>query len=298
MAIIGFIGLGNIGRPMAKNLIKAGYKLVVYDKFAKFDDLVSFGAEGAVSSKDAASKSEIIITMLPNSAQVKEAILGAGGVAEGLKKGSIVVDMSSMSLEDCRELGAAIEARNSSLIDAPVSGGEAEAAEGTFTIIAGGEKAAFEKVKPILSKLGSRVVLAGSLGAGNIVKLVNQIITSLNIASLSEAFVLAAKAGVNPNLLYSAIKDGPAGSKVMDEKLPMILDGNFKCSFKPGFNIELLINDLQNAVHSANDLGVSMPLTTSLMEIVQWLMVDGMASDDQSALVRYYEKHAKVELRK
>jgi len=163
MAIIGFIGLGIMGRPMAKNLIKAGYKLIVYDKFAKFDDLVSLGAEGAVSNKEVASKSEIIITMLPNSPQVKEAITGPGGVIEGLKKGTIVVDMSSIAPEACREVGAVLAGKNAGFLDAPVSGGEPKAIDGTLSIVARGDKAAFEKVKPILEKMGSSVVLAGPL---------------------------------------------------------------------------------------------------------------------------------------
>jgi len=161
MAIIGFIGLGKMGRPMARNLIKAGYKLVVYDKSAKFDDLVSLGAEGAVSNKEVASKSEIIITMLPNSPQVKEAIIGPGGVIEGLKKGAIVVDMSSINPDACRELGDALGMKNAAFLDASVSGGEPMAIEGTLYITANGDKAAFEKVKPLLEKMGTSVVLAG-----------------------------------------------------------------------------------------------------------------------------------------
>ena len=165
MAIIGFIGLGTMGRPMAGNLIKAGYKLVVYDKFVKFDDLVSLGAEGAVSSKEVASKSEIIITMLPNSPQVKEAIIGPGGVIEGLKKGAIVVDMSSIDPDACNEVTAALQAKNTAFLDAPASGGEPEAIEGTLSIAVSGDKFAFEKVKPILEKMGSPVALVGPLGS-------------------------------------------------------------------------------------------------------------------------------------
>ena len=294
MAIIGFIGLGNMGRPMAKNLIKAGYKLLVYDKVAKSDDLQSLGAERAVSNKDVASKSEIIITMLPNSLQVKEAILGAGGVAEGVKKGAIVVDMSSISPETCREIGAVLEAKNAVFIDAPVSGGEQKAIEGTLEIIAGGDKAAFEKAKPILSGMGSSVVLMGGLGAGNIAKLANQIIVALNIAAVSEAFVLTAKAGLNPLLVLDSVKDGLAGSEVMNAKLPMILDGNFKA----GYSIENHFQDLQNALDTARNLDVPMPLTSSLIEIMQVLRADGMAANDHSAIVRYYENLAKVEVRK
>jgi 2-hydroxy-3-oxopropionate reductase len=159
MAIIGFIGLGTMGRPMARNLIKAGYKLVVYDKFANFDDLVSLGAEGAVSNKEVASKSEIIITMLPNSPQVKEAIIGPGGVIEGLKKGAIVVNMSSIDSATCREVVTVLKAKNTVFLDAQVSGGEPKAIEGTLSIMASGDKAAFEKVKPILEKMGSPIGL-------------------------------------------------------------------------------------------------------------------------------------------
>jgi 2-hydroxy-3-oxopropionate reductase len=294
MAIIGFIGLGIMGRPMAKNLIKAGYKLVVYDKYAKFDDLVSSGAEGAASNKEVASKSDIIITMLPNSPHVKEAILGAGGVIEGIKAGAIVVDMSSIAPAASQEVGAALKAKNVSFLDAPVSGGEPKAIDGTLAIMVGGDKAAFDKVKPILEKMGSSVVLVGDIGAGNVTKLANQIIVALNIAAVSEAFVLATKAGVNPQSVFDAIKGGLAGSTVMNAKVPMILDGNFK----PGFRIELHIKDLQNALDTAHGLNVPIPLTASVMETLQALKVDGMAANDHSAIVRFYEKLAKTEVRK
>ena len=294
MAIIGFVGLGIMGRPMAKNLIKAGYKLVVYDKFAKFDDLVALGAEGAVSNKELASKSNIIITMLPNSPHVKEAILGPGGVIEGIKKGTIVVDMSSIAPAASQEVSAALRAKNAEFIDAPVSGGEPKAVDGTLAIMAGGDRAVFEKVKPILEKMGSSVVLVGGTGAGNVTKLANQIIVALNIAAVSEAFTLAVKAGVDPQSVFEAIKGGLAGSTVMNAKIPMILDGNFK----PGFRVELHIKDLQNALDTAHNLGVPVPLTASVMETLQALKVDGMAANDHSAIVRYYEKLARTEVRK
>ena len=294
MAIIGFIGIGIMGRPMAKNLIKAGYKLIVYDKFAKFDDLVALGAEGATSNKEVASKSEIIITMLPNSPHVKEAILSAGGVIEGVKAGAIVVDMSSIAPAVSQEVGAALKAKNVEFLDAPVSGGEPKAIDGTLAIMVGGDKAVYEKVKPILEKMGASVVLVGDIGAGNVTKLANQIVVALNIAAVSEAFVLASKAGVNPQAVFDAIKGGLAGSTVMNAKVPMILDGNFK----PGFRIELHIKDLQNALDTAHNLGIPIPLTASVMETLQACKVDGLAANDHSAIVRYYEKLAKVEVRK
>ena len=294
MAIIGFIGLGIMGRPMAKNLIKAGYKLVVYDKFAKFDDLVSLGAEGAASNKEVASKSDIVITMLPNSPHVKEAILGSGGVIEGIKSGTIVVDMSSIAPAASQEVGAALKAKNVEFLDAPVSGGEPKAIDGTLAIMVGGDKAVFEKVKPMLEKMGSSVVLVGSIGAGNVTKLANQMIVALNIAAVSEAFVLSTKAGVDPQSVFEAIKGGLAGSTVMNAKIPMILDGNFK----PGFRVELHIKDLQNALDTAHNLNVPIPLTASVMETLQAIKVDGLAANDHSAIVRYYEKLAKIEVRK
>jgi 2-hydroxy-3-oxopropionate reductase len=292
--IVGFIGLGIMGRPMAKNLIKAGYKLIVYDKFAKFDDLTSLGAEGAASNKEVASKSDLIITMLPNSPHVKEAILGAGGVVEGIKDGAIVVDMSSIAPAASQEVGAALKAKNAAFLDAPVSGGEPKAIDGTLAIMVGGDKAVFDKVKPVLEKMGSSVVLVGDIGAGNVTKLANQIVVALNIAAVSEAFVLATKAGVNPQSVFDAIKGGLAGSTVMNAKIPMILDGNFK----PGFRIELHIKDLQNALDTAHNLSVPIPLTASVMETLQACKVDGLAASDHSAIVRYYEKLAHTEVRK
>jgi 2-hydroxy-3-oxopropionate reductase len=291
---IGFIGIGIMGRPMAKNLIKAGYKLIVYDKFAKFDDLVSLGAEGGSSNKEVAAKCDIIITMLPNSPQVKEVILGPGGVIEAVKPGQIVVDMSSIAPAASQEIGAALKAKGVAFLDAPVSGGEPKAIDGTLAIMTGGDQKNFDTVKPILEKMGSSVVLVGDIGAGNVTKLANQIVVALNIAAVSEAFVLSTKAGVDPVKVFDAIKGGLAGSTVMNAKIPMILDGNFK----PGFRIELHIKDLQNALDTGHNLNVSLPLTAVIMETLQALKLDGMAADDHSAIVRYYEKLAKIEVRK
>jgi 2-hydroxy-3-oxopropionate reductase len=291
--VIGFVGLGIMGRPMAKNLIGAGYKLVVYDKFAPCDDLVALGAKAAVSNKDLAARSDIVITMLPNSPQVQEAILGSGGLIEGIKAGSTVVDMSSIAPAVSREVAAALKTRGVNFLDAPVSGGEPKAIDGTLAIMAGGDPQVFNTVKPILEKMGSSVTLVGDVGAGSVTKLANQIIVALNIAAVSEAFVLAAKAGVEPQPVFNAIKDGLAGSAVMNAKVPMILDGNFK----PGFRVELHIKDLQNALDTAHSLGVPIPLTAAVMEILQSLRSDDLASSDHSAIARYYEKLARIELR-
>jgi 2-hydroxy-3-oxopropionate reductase len=291
---LGFIGLGIMGRPMAKNLIKAGHKLIIYDKVAALDEFMALGAEIAKSNKEVAAKSDIIITMLPNSPHVKEAVLGAGGVIESVKKGSILVDMSSIAPSASQEIAKALKEKDVEMLDAPVSGGEPKAIDATLAIMVGGEKAAFEKVKDILAKMGSSVTHVGAIGSGNVVKLANQIIVALNIAAVSEAFVLATKAGVNPAAVFDAIKGGLAGSTVMNAKVPMILDGNFK----PGFRIELHIKDLQNALDTAHELNVPIQLTASVMEVLQALKVDGCGANDHSAIVRYYEKLAKKEVRK
>ncbi len=291
---IGFIGLGIMGRPMAKNLIKAGYALTVYDKFATLDDLVALGARAGSSNRDVAAQSDVIITMLPNSPHVKEAVLGEDGVLDGAKPGTILVDMSSIAPGAAQEICAAVKAKGIVMLDAPVSGGEPKAIEGTLAIMVGGDAKAFETVKPILEKMGSSAVHVGDIGAGNVTKLANQIIVALNIAAVSEAFVLATKAGVNPDAVFNAIKGGLAGSTVMNAKVPMILDGNFK----PGFRVELHIKDLQNALDTAHALNVPVPLTANIMETLQALKNDDFGANDHSAIVRHYEKLAKVEVRK
>ena len=291
---IGFIGLGIMGRPMAKNLLKAGYTLTVYDKFANCDELSALGARVAASNKEVAAQSDIVITMLPNSPHVREAVLGENGVVDGARAGTILVDMSSIAPGVSQEIAAAVKAKGVIMLDAPVSGGEPKAIDGTLAIMVGGDPQAFATVKPLLEKMGSSVVHVGDVGAGNVTKLANQVIVALNIAAVSEAFVLATKAGVEPQAVFDAIKGGLAGSTVMNAKIPMILDGNFK----PGFRIELHIKDLQNALDTAHALNVPVPLTANVMETLQALKVDDMGGCDHSAIVRHYEKLARVEVRK
>jgi len=293
---IGFIGLGIMGMPMAKNLIAAGYSLVAYDKFASFDALVALGAERGTSNKHVASKSDIIITMLPNSPHVKEAILGREGALEGIleskRKDVIVIDMSSIAPAVSQEVAAVLKGHGIAMLDAPVSGGEPKAIDGTLAIMVGGDADVFEKVQPILAKLGTSVTLVGPIGAGNVTKLANQIIVALNIAAVSEAFTLSTKAGVDPQSVFMAIKGGLAGSTVMNAKIPMMLDGNFK----PGFRIDL--QDLANALDTAHALGVPVPLTASVMETLQGLKVAGEGNSDHSAIVRHYEKLSGIQVRK
>ena len=232
--IIGFIGLGIMGKPMAKNLIKAGHALIVYDVIAApVAELVEAGAKAASSARDVAAQCALVITMLPNSPHVKAAVLGPNGVIEGARPGTIVVDMSSIAPLASREMADALAKKGIEMLDAPVSGGEPKAIDGTLAIMVGGNEAVFDKVKDVLLKMGSSAVLCGDIGAGNVTKLANQIIVAGNIAAMSEALVLAAKAGVDPERVFNAIKGGLAGSTVLNAKAPMVLEGNYK----PGFRI-------------------------------------------------------------
>jgi len=292
---IGFIGLGIMGKPMAKNLLKAGHKLVVYDILdAPVKELVEAGATAGASPKDVASRNELIITMLPNSPHVKQAVLGKNGVIEGAKPGSVLVDMSSIAPLASREVAAELASKGIEMLDAPVSGGEPKAIDGTLAIMVGGKEAVFEKVKDILLKMGASAVLCGDIGAGNVTKLANQIIVALNIAAMSEAFVLAAKAGVDPERVFNAVKGGLAGSTVLNAKAPMVLEGNYK----PGFRIELHIKDLQNALDTAHETGVPILLTSQVMEMMQALKVDGKQAEDHGGLIQFYERLAGVKVRK
>jgi len=292
---IGFIGLGIMGKPMAKNLLKAGYSVVVYDIVPEaVKALTDAGAEKGESSADVASKTEVVITMLPNSPHVKEAVLGKNGVLEGAKPGTILVDMSSIAPLASKEISEKAAEKGVIMLDAPVSGGEPKAIDGTLSIMVGGPVDAFKKVEDILKKMGSSVVHVGEIGSGNMTKLANQIIVALNIAAMSEAMVLATKAGVDPEKVYHAIRGGLAGSTVLDAKVPLVLQRNFK----PGFRIELHIKDLMNAIETGHEVGVPLPLTSQVMEIMQALKVDGKAGNDHGGIIQFYEKLAQIEVKK
>lgn len=294
MRKIGFIGLGIMGKPMAMNLLKAGHSLTVYDiRPEPVEEVVAAGAKACKSAKDVAAQSEIVITMLPNSPDVKKAVLGKDGVLEGAKPGLILIDMSSIAPLVSKEVAAEAQKKGVEMLDAPVSGGEPKAKDGTLAIMVGGKKEVFEKVEDVLKVMGSSAVLVGDVGSGNVTKLANQVIVALNIAAMSEAMVLATKSGVDPEKVFHAIKGGLAGSTVLNAKMPLVLDGNFK----PGFRIELHIKDLANALDTAHEVGVPVPLTSGVMEIMQALKVDSKAVNDHGGIVQFYEKLAKVEVR-
>jgi len=291
---IGLVGLGIMGKPMARNLLKAGHKLIVYDIVPQsVDEIMSAGAEGARSGKEVGEKCDFVITMVPNSPHVKAAIFGENGIAEGIKPGSLIVDMSSIDPGVSREVGTQLKANGVRFLDAPVSGGEPKAIDGTLAIMVGGDQKDFDEAKPIFDAMGS-AVLCGDIGAGQVTKLANQIVVALNIAALGEALVLAMKSGVDPDLVYEAIRGGLAGSTVMDAKAPMMMDRNFK----PGFRISLHIKDLQNALSAGQNTGTPLPLTAFAMEMMQAIKNDGHLEDDHSALVFFHEKLANTQVRR
>ena len=294
MSKIGFIGLGIMGLPMSKNLLKTGHSLVVFDiNKTAVEEMKQAGAEVGTSAKDVAEKAKIVITMLPNSPQVKVVVLGKNGVIEGAQKGSIVVDMSSIAPLVSREVSDALAQKGIRMLDAPVSGGQPKAIDGTLSIMVGGAQADFDEMLPIFKAMGSSAVLTGGIGAGNVTKLANQIIVAVNIAAVSEALVMATKAGVDPELVYKAIRGGLAGSAVLDAKAPLMMDRKFT----PGFRINLHIKDLANVLETSHGIGAPLPLTASVMEILQALKVDGMGDLDHGAIVRFYEKLAQTEVK-
>lgn len=288
---IGFIGLGIMGKPMARNLLKAGHELVVFDiNREAVAQLCTAGAGQSDSCSNVAKECRTIITMLPNSPQVREAVFGEDGIAQGAQKGSVLIDMSSIDPTESRKIGMELGEYEIEMLDCPVSGGEPKAIDGTLSVMCGGKKDVFEQYCPVLRDMASSVVYVGGLGSGNVAKLANQIVVAVNIAAVSEAMTFAKKAGTDPALVYQAIKGGLAGSTVMDAKVPMML----KHDFTPGFRIELHIKDINNALSAAHMVSAPVPLTGQLMEMMQSLKADGFEKEDHSGLVRYYEKNSNI----
>ena len=282
---IGFIGMGIMGKPMALNLVKAGYDVTVSNRnMAKCEPLVAAGAKSG-SYIEVAESCDVVITMLPNGPQVKSVMLGENGVAAHMKAGSTFIDMSSINPVDSKALYEGVAPYGVEMLDAPVSGGEPKAIDGTLSIMVGGKQDVFDKYKEMLSAMGSSVVRCGDVGAGNTTKLANQIIVACNIQALAEALTLAQKAGVDPNLVFDAIRGGLAGSTVMNAKAPMMIAGNDK----PGFKIDLHIKDLNNALDCAHSVGAPVPMTASVQEILQWMHNHEGGNKDHSAIAQYYE---------
>jgi len=292
---VGFIGLGIMGRPMSKNLLKAGHQLVVYDIAPEpVEDLVAAGAARGASSADVAARTEIIITMLPDGPDVEAAVLGPEGVLEGAKPGSILVDMSSVSPLVSQKIGAACTEKSVEFLDAPVSGGEPGAINATLAIMVGGKKEIFDRVVPLFEAMGKSITLTGPIGAGNVTKLANQIMVACNIAAMGEALVLATKAGLDPEVVFNAVKGGLAGSQVLNAKAPMLIARNFK----PGFRIRLHQKDLRNALLAAESLKTPLPLTSAVQQMLIALMNAGRGDLDHSAIATWIEDLAGIQVRK
>ena len=283
---IGFIGLGIMGKPMARNLLKGGHSLVIYDIVpAMLDAMAGSGMERGESCADVALRSELVITMLPDGPEVEQAMLGPAGVLEGAHADCTVVDMSSISPIVSQRVGLACAAKGVAFLDAPVSGGEPKAIDGTLAIMAGGEKDVFEKMLPVLGLMGSTVTLTGGVGAGNVTKLANQIMVACNIAAMGEALELARSCGVDSEVVFNAVKAGLAGSTVLNAKAPMVIARNFK----PGFRIRLHQKDLRNALLAAEATKCALPLTSLVQQMLIALMNQGHGDLDHSAIALFIE---------
>jgi 2-hydroxy-3-oxopropionate reductase len=290
---IGFIGLGIMGKPMSQHLLNAGFSLTVLDVVkSAVGELVALGANSAASPKEVAAQSDIIITMLPDSPQVEEVVFGPRGLLEGLRTGALVIDMSTILPSVARKVADAARAKGADALDAPVSGGEVGAKNATLTIMAGGSPAAFERAKPIFEKMGKNITLVGGAGAGQITKAANQIIVGVTIAAVSEALLLVAKAGVDPAKVREALMGGFASSRILE------LHGNrmIQRTFQPGFKIKLHRKDMNIILNTARELGVTLPMSANVAELMNGLVANGGAELDHSALVTMFEKLANFEI--
>jgi 2-hydroxy-3-oxopropionate reductase len=283
---VGFIGLGIMGKPMAKNLIEAGHELVVYNRTqAKAEELAGDGATVAGSPREVAEQSDVIITMLPDSPQVEEVLVGEDGVLEGIKEGALVVDTSTISPVVTEELAAKVAEKGASMLDAPVSGGDVGAIEGTLSIMVGGSEEDFERARPLFDAMGKTVTHVGETGAGQVVKAANQIVVALTIEAVSEALVLGSKGGVAPEKILDVLGGGLAGNKVMEVKREKMLTH----SFDPGFRIELHHKDLGIALAAGREYGVTLPVTAVVDQMLQDLKMRGRGDRDHSALLTLIE---------
>jgi 2-hydroxy-3-oxopropionate reductase len=271
---------------MAGHLLKGGYRLVVHNRSrGPVDELVAAGATAAASPAEVARAATVVITMLPDTPDVERVLTGPDGVLSAIQKNAIVIDMSSISPVATERLAKAVAEKGAAMLDAPVSGGEPKAVDGTLSIMVGGDRAVFDKVGEVLGAMGATVTHVGDIGAGNIAKLANQVVVALNIAAVAEAFLLAEKAGVPAASVLAAIRGGLAGSTVLEAKAPMMLAHDFT----PGFRIDLHVKDLLNALDTSHDVGAPLPLTAAVLEILVGLRAAGHGQDDHSGLLRHYE---------
>lgn len=294
MSPIGFIGLGIMGRPMARNLLRKGHGLVVYDIDPEaVRALVAEGARGAADPAAIGAECEVILLSLPDAPQVRQVLCDAHGILSTARPGTLVVDTSSVSPAASREMEEQCRLHEVVMLDAPVSGGEPKAIDGTLAFMVGGRADAFAAVQPLLLAMGASAIHIGGHGAGTMAKLANQVIVNLTIAAVAEAMTLAVRGGVDPAKVYEAVRGGLAGSVVLDAKMPMILARDFA----PGGRVAINKKDLNNVLETARSLHLEMPLTSVLGGIFTWLDNAGLMDLDHAAIARYYEDAAGIEIR-
>jgi 2-hydroxy-3-oxopropionate reductase len=292
---IGFIGLGIMGKPMARNLLKAGFPLVVHNRsHSKVEELVKEGAAGASSPREVASNTDVVITMLPNSPDVEWVALGTDGIKHGARRGQLFIDMSTINPIVSQKVAEELAGHGVAMVDAPVSGGEKGAIEATLSIMAGGELQDFERALPIFNALGKTITHMGALGAGGFTKLANQIIVAINLTAIGEALVFGAKAGVDPQKMIRALAGGLAGSKCLDQKSEKILNGDFT----PGFKVDLHAKDLRLIQDAAHSVGVPIPTTALVEQFFAALRVQSRGGFDHSGVITLFEDMAGVEVRR
>ncbi len=290
---IGLIGLGIMGRPMGRNLLAAGYRLTVHDmNRAAVDELVGAGANGAASPRAVAEATDVLITMVPDSPEVREVYLGRDGAFEAMRPGWLAIDMSSIAPSVARELAARAAAGGAEMLDAPVSGGDKGAIAGTLSIMVGGTDTAFARALPILSAMGKTVVHVGPAGAGQVVKVCNQVVVAVVIEAVSEALVLGAKAGVDPGRIADVLQGGLAATKVLEMRRENLLGGRFD----PGFRVRLHQKDLKNALELAGETSVALPAAALVEQLMRGMAAKGRADFDHSGLVTVIEDLANFHL--
>ena len=292
---IGLVGLGVMGKPMAKNILKNGFSLTVFDiKPEPVLELVALGAKAAETPAALAASCDIIITMLPNSPHVESVVCGPNGILETIRPGSVYIDMSSVSPVVSKKLYGIMAEKGVEMLDAPVSGGEPKAIDGTMSIMVGGKQEVFDSVMDVFQAMGEAITLVGDIGSGNTCKLANQIMVALHLSAVAEAMVFAEKAGVDPEKVYKAIRGGLAGSTVLDAKMDRILDRNFK----PGGPIWMHTKDLLNVRDAALAIDAPIPLTTQVLEAFKACKCDGHVGDDHCGVIQYWEKLANVTVKR
>ena len=293
---IGFIGLGAMGIHMARNLVKAGFPLTVYDVNPQpVKDLVSLGAKEAKSSAEAAKGVEVVITMLPQDEQVKEVALGPKGVLEGAKPGTVFIDMSSIAPHTSKQVAAEAQKKGVKFLDAPVSGGTGGAEKATLTIMVGGDKALVDEHMEILQVMGKTIYHVGDVGMGETVKMVNQMLVGINLAGIVEALVMGTKLGVAPEVLYKIIRASSGNSFMLDSRVPnFILAGNFT---QPGFAVDLLRKDLGLSLESAKINKVPLYMTSQAYQVFTRASAEGLGKKDMASVVELMEKTAGVQVR-